>query len=168
MGSCGVKNRRTRRLGIKVGTEAFRAAFTSSITTKFSFPLTKTSKSIRKHDLIRFFISMRTSLIRNALTTFNRHALTASQKPRPGRKGPVLGLDHFIQRSKTLALWREIMRSIYRIPASSTRDEMRQFARGEFEQHRHVTDLHHIRYLVSSGKTQFDAMKRYIDEQAGR
>lgn len=31
----------------------------------------------------------------------------------------------------------------------STRKEMRQFARAEFEQHRHVTDLGHIRYLIS-------------------
>lgn len=36
---------------------------------------------------------------------------------------------------------------------------MRQFARSEFEQHRRVTDLGHIRYLVSHGKTQFQAMK---------
>jgi hypothetical protein len=111
---------------------------------------------------------MRGFLVRNALVIQKRHATSTSSKSRLGRKGPVLGLDQFIQRGKTLALWREIMRSIYRIPASSTRDEMRQFARSEFEQHRHVTDLHHIRYLVSSGKTQFDAMKRYIDEQAGR
>jgi hypothetical protein len=84
------------------------------------------------------------------------------------KKGPTLGLDHFLQRSKTLGLWREIMRAVYHIPPSSTREEMRQFARSEFEQHRHVTDLQHIRYLVSSGKTQFDAMKRYVDEQARR
>jgi hypothetical protein len=54
---------------------------------------------------------------------------------------------------------------------------MQQFARAEFEQHRQVTDLvrplagpplrpqlmrlfkGHIRYLISSGKTQYDTMK---------
>lgn len=111
---------------------------------------------------------MRLTVTRSTLTIARRHASTASRAIPTRRKGPVLSLDQFIQRGKTLTLWREIMRAVYRIPPSSTRDEMRQFARSEFEQHRNVTDLHHIRYLVSSGKTQFDMMKRYVDEQAGR
>jgi hypothetical protein len=110
---------------------------------------------------------MRLAPVRYALSLRKRYA-TSSRKAKLSNKGPVLGLDQFIQRSKTLGLWREILRAVYKIPPSSTRDEMRRFARGEFEQQRHVTDLQHIRYLVSSGKTQFDAMKRYIDEQAGR
>ncbi|OAL53404.1 hypothetical protein IQ07DRAFT_641795 [Pyrenochaeta sp. DS3sAY3a] len=70
-----------------------------------------------------------------------------------------LGLDHFIQRQRAIALWRDIVRSTSRIPDQSTRKDMRQFAKSEFEQHRHVTDLSHIRYLISSGKTQFETMK---------
>lgn len=31
----------------------------------------------------------------------------------------------------------------------STRQELLDFARAEFEQHRHVNDLGHIRYLIS-------------------
>ena len=60
-----------------------------------------------------------------------------------------LGLDHFIQRQRALALWRDIVRSTASISDASTRNDMRQFARTEFEQHKHVTDLGHIRYLIS-------------------
>lgn len=52
------------------------------------------------------------------------------------------------------------------LPPSSTRDEMRTFARGEFERNKFVHDLGHIRYLISTGKTQFDSMKRYIEQNA--
>ena len=81
---------------------------------------------------------------------------------------PLLGLDHFLQRQRVIGLWREIVRATHRIPPSDTRREMREYARHEFERNRHVTDLTHIRYLVSTGKTEFDAMRRYIDEQAIR
>ncbi|KAF2184965.1 hypothetical protein K469DRAFT_577592 [Zopfia rhizophila CBS 207.26] len=70
-----------------------------------------------------------------------------------------LGLDHFIQRQRALALWREILRATAGIADDAFKNEMRQFARAEFEQHRNVTDLSHIRYLISTSKTQFDSMK---------
>ncbi|ORY11410.1 hypothetical protein BCR34DRAFT_326138 [Clohesyomyces aquaticus] len=70
-----------------------------------------------------------------------------------------LGLDHFVQRQRALALWREILRSTAGISDTSTRTDMRQFARAEFERHKNVTDLGHIRYLISTGKAQFGTMK---------
>ncbi|KAH1279656.1 hypothetical protein KXW98_004638 [Aspergillus fumigatus] len=78
---------------------------------------------------------------------------------------PAVSLDHFIQRQRVLGLWREIVRALNKIPKSSTRDELRSYARSGFERHRNVTDLQHIRYLVSTGKAEFETMKRYIDEQ---
>ncbi|KAL1965903.1 hypothetical protein VTN77DRAFT_5036 [Rasamsonia byssochlamydoides] len=85
------------------------------------------------------------------------------------KKKPVLSLEQFIQRQRVLHLWRDIVRAVNKIPPSSTRDELRAYARQEFERNRHVSDITHIRYLISSGKTEFDTMKRYIDEQiAGR
>lgn len=40
-----------------------------------------------------------------------------------------------------MTLWRDIVRSTNNIPDAATRAEMRHFARVEFEQHRHVTDI---------------------------
>ncbi|KAF2112325.1 hypothetical protein BDV96DRAFT_498152, partial [Lophiotrema nucula] len=68
----------------------------------------------------------------------------------------------FIQRQRVLALWRQILRSTASIPDASTKKDMRQFARAEFEQHRHITDLGHIRYLISHGRTQFDSLRNTL------
>ncbi|KAH3904063.1 hypothetical protein HBI56_042460 [Parastagonospora nodorum] len=90
-----------------------------------------------------------------------RYATIATKPPsrlRARGKSPV-GLDHFIQRQRALALWREIVRSTANIPEEGARKDMRQFARAEFEQQRGVTDIGHIRYLISYGKTQFQTMK---------
>ncbi|KAK8075715.1 hypothetical protein PG997_010378 [Apiospora hydei] len=79
-----------------------------------------------------------------------------------GRLGATLSLEHFLQRSKVLALYRTILRGTGHIKDVTTRNETRNFARAEFERHRGVADLGHIRYLLSTGKTEWEAMERYI------
>ncbi|KAB2579945.1 LYR motif-containing protein 2 [Lasiodiplodia theobromae] len=105
---------------------------------------------------------------RHNLLKLRTYASMASRPSRFGgrRKGPTIGLDHFIQRQRVISLWRDIIRALNKIPPSSTRHELHQYARAEFERNRDVTDLAHIRYLISTGKTEFDSMKRYIEEQA--
>ncbi|KIV78091.1 hypothetical protein PV11_09848 [Exophiala sideris] len=92
-------------------------------------------------------------------------ARTSSTQAR--RKPPPLSLEHFIQRQRVLGLWRTILRSLYKIP-KDTRDEPIAYARGEFERNKHVNDVSQIRYLISTGKVEFDSMQRYIDELASR
>ncbi|KAJ5996352.1 hypothetical protein N7522_008012 [Penicillium canescens] len=92
--------------------------------------------------------------------------LAAVSRSQPSRlKKPAVGLDHFIQRGRVLAFWREVVRALNKIPPSSTRNELHNYARTEFERHREVSDLQHIRYLLSTGKAEFETMRRYIDEQ---
>ncbi|CCE29801.1 hypothetical protein E4U22_001999 [Claviceps purpurea] len=74
----------------------------------------------------------------------------------------VLSLDHFLQRSRVLSLYRTILRATRPIRDTQTKSETRRFVRDEFESHRHVTDITHIRYLLSTGKTQWQSMERYI------
>ncbi|XXH02996.1 hypothetical protein Hte_009386 [Hypoxylon texense] len=78
------------------------------------------------------------------------------------RLGTALSLDHFLLRSRALSLYRTIMRGTGRISDPTTRNETRNFARAEFERHRNITDLGHIRYLLSTGKTEWEGMERYI------
>ena len=69
------------------------------------------------------------------------------------------------------------------IPPSSTRIEMLNYAKTEFERNKKITDSvsassfdlfltkkltlkNHIKYLLSAGKAEFDTMRRYIDELA--
>ncbi|KAH0443124.1 hypothetical protein CcaCcLH18_01237 [Colletotrichum camelliae] len=86
-----------------------------------------------------------------------------SNGPAKSRLGKTLSLDHFLQRSRVLSLYREILRGTKRIEDPITRAESRRYARDEFERHRDVTDINHIRYLTSTGKTEFQGMERYID-----
>ena len=89
--------------------------------------------------------------------------------PSPKRKAPSLSLDHFLQRQRVLSLYRTILRSLYRIPKDRReRTETIAYARAEFGRNRGVSDVSQIRYLVSTGKAEFDGMKRYIDELAAR
>ena len=63
---------------------------------------------------------------------------------------------------RALALYRTVLRGTRHIDDPVTRAETRSFARAEFERHRGVTDINHIRYLLSTGKTEWEAMERYI------
>ncbi|KAB8074831.1 complex 1 protein-domain-containing protein [Aspergillus leporis] len=93
--------------------------------------------------------------------------LSSVSRSQPSKlRKPAISLDHFIQRQRVLGLWRDIVRALHKIPQSPTREELRSYARDEFERHRNVTDLQHVRYLLSIGKAEFDTMRRYIDEQA--
>ncbi|KAJ5333532.1 uncharacterized protein N7506_007315 [Penicillium brevicompactum] len=70
------------------------------------------------------------------------HLLAAVSRTRPSTlKKPSISLDHFIQRQRVLSFWREIVRALIKVPPSSTRSELRNYARAEFERHRELTDL---------------------------
>ncbi|TVY31306.1 LYR motif-containing protein [Lachnellula subtilissima] len=87
----------------------------------------------------------------------------SSQAKRPSRfaEGTV-SLDHFLQRGRALALWRTIVRGCRNISDEGTREETMRFAREEFRRNKDVRDLTQIRYLISTGKTQWEGMERYI------
>jgi len=76
------------------------------------------------------------------------------------KKSP-LSLDHFLIRQRVLAFYRSIVRESRTIP-SPTREEMRGYAREEFERHREVEDLRQIRYLVSAGKAEMDRVRGQV------
>jgi hypothetical protein len=107
--------------------------------------------------------------MRNTLRLFATVSSSLPARPPPARKAgkPPLSLEHFVQRQRVISLWRSVVRAIYKIPKAH-RDEPVQYARNEFERHKNVTDLTQIRYLISTGKTEFDGMQRYIDELAAR
>ncbi|KAI1262850.1 complex 1 protein [Xylariaceae sp. FL1019] len=78
------------------------------------------------------------------------------------RLGTTLSLEHFLQRARVLSFYRTILRGTSHISDRTTKSETRQFARAEFERHRDVTDPAHVRYLMSTGKTEWESMERYI------
>ncbi|KAK3983845.1 hypothetical protein QBC44DRAFT_338001 [Cladorrhinum sp. PSN332] len=93
---------------------------------------------------------------------FLRTHSTSSSGSR-SKLGKALGLEHFLQRARVLSFYRTIIRGTRRISDPNTKAETRRFARQEFERNRNVTDIGHIRYLLSTGKTEWEGMERYID-----
>jgi hypothetical protein len=85
----------------------------------------------------------------------------------PSNKPPPPSLEAFIQRGRVLSLYRDILRNLFRIPKGK-REEPISYAKNEFARNKHITDITQIRYLVSTGKAEFDTMTRYIDELAAR
>ncbi|KFY45516.1 hypothetical protein V495_02939 [Pseudogymnoascus sp. VKM F-4514 (FW-929)] len=56
-----------------------------------------------------------------------------------------------------------VLRDTRRIGDLETRAETRKMARDEFELNKNVKDISQIKYLISTGKLQWDATERYID-----
>ncbi|KAL1892782.1 hypothetical protein Sste5346_006865 [Sporothrix stenoceras] len=112
------------------------------------------------------WLSLRSSSVPAHASFISRtYATAGSAGPiRTSRLGgkTALSLEHFLQRSRALALYRTIVRGTRQISDPTTRAETLRFAREEFERHREVTDLTHIRYLISTGKTEWENTERYI------
>ncbi|KAF7916013.1 uncharacterized protein EAE98_010868 [Botrytis deweyae] len=76
----------------------------------------------------------------NITRTIRSHSSAKPRRP-SSKLGPTVSLDHFLQRSKALSLYRRILRDCRRIPDVGSRDETRRFVRDDFERNRGVTDL---------------------------
>lgn len=90
----------------------------------------------------------------------------SNSKSKTPRREPPLSLEHFLLRSRVLGLYRTIIRAIYTIPDSEARKDPIAHARHEFGRNKGVRDTAQIRYLASTGKAEWDGMRRYIDELA--
>ena len=99
--------------------------------------------------------------MRLLITLVRSYATASTRSPRlPSTKTP-LSLDHFLLRQRVLSLYRTIIRACHKMPPS-TSAEMRKYAREEFEQHKRVADLRKIRYLLSTGKTEFERLGKQV------
>ncbi|VUC29664.1 unnamed protein product [Clonostachys rosea] len=115
-------------------------------------------------------------MLTGARLLFRSRGFATATRRTSKRLDGALSLENFLQRSRTLAFYRTILRGIKRIKDPTTKAESKKYARDEFERHRNVTDLvricssfclsknsSHIRYLLSTGKTEWETMERYID-----
>jgi len=66
----------------------------------------------------------------------------------------VLTLEHFLTRSKVLALFRSFIRNTKGLGDLNSRHETVSWIRSEFEQHRTEYDLTKIKSLLAGGKRQ--------------
>ena len=91
------------------------------------------------------------------------HAPLPSQRPinrasnSPRSTTHIPSLSSFLLRTRVLTLYRTILRSSSPFP-SPQKQELRLFAREEFERHKHVREEEKIRWLISQGKVEVDRM----------
>ena len=94
-------------------------------------------------------------------------ASIAKRSPGPSksrlRKPAPLSLDHFIQRQRVIHLYRDIIRSVYRHMLPPQRDESVAYAKGEFLRNKDAQEVDRIRYLISTGKAEWDGLRRGIE-----
>jgi Complex 1 protein (LYR family) len=67
-------------------------------------------------------------------------------------------LKEFMTRRKVLSLYRDIMRAVLRLEPTD-RQFVHEWARADFERHRHETDQEKILSLLSQGKVQFRTLE---------
>ena len=89
---------------------------------------------------------------------------SSKPKSRPGDKPAPLSLDHFLQRQRVIHLYRDIVRSLYRHTISPQREESVAYAKGEFMRNKDVKEVEQVRYLISTGKAEWDGMRRGIED----
>ncbi|KIW98692.1 uncharacterized protein Z519_00353 [Cladophialophora bantiana CBS 173.52] len=109
---------------------------------------------------------MRPHFVRFATTTNpSSKAIKSATLSSPRfQKSPPLSLDHFIQRQRVLALYRDILRSLYRHMSEPQRGESIAYAKGEFTRNKDVREIDRIRYLISTGKAEWDGVRRGVEE----
>lgn len=76
-----------------------------------------------------------------------------------------LDLKYFLLSQKALALYRQFIRAITKVPDRQTKSELHQQVRGEFERYRGITDTHKMEYLIVTGKKQLEMIKAYTHRQ---
>ncbi|KAH8550267.1 hypothetical protein BGW37DRAFT_558324 [Umbelopsis sp. PMI_123] len=64
-----------------------------------------------------------------------------------------LSLEHFLAKRRVISLYRDILRSLKGLNKTEA-EEIRQWARSDFEHYRNEKDLEKIKSLITSGKQQ--------------
>ncbi|KAG9234658.1 complex 1 protein [Amylocarpus encephaloides] len=93
-----------------------------------------------------------------------QYASGAKRPKRPSRFGKQpIDLDHFILRGRVISLYRAIIRRCRTIPSPDTQAEMLEMARVEFQRQKDVASADQIRYLLSTGKAEFERSMKFVD-----
>ncbi|XP_054721483.1 LYR motif-containing protein 2-like [Uloborus diversus] len=64
----------------------------------------------------------------------------------------LMSFSHFLLRAKYLKLYRDILRTIKKVPSLESRAELKQWVRTDFETYRNISDEALAKYHLSRGK----------------
>ncbi|XP_056337611.1 LYR motif-containing protein 2 [Danio aesculapii] len=74
----------------------------------------------------------------------------------------ALSLKQFLQRQKVLCLYRDLQRTIRRVPHESDRIYLRDWARDEFRRNKSHTDQDAIRMMISQAHNHLEELRRSL------
>ncbi|CAH4033937.1 LYR motif-containing protein 2 [Pieris brassicae] len=74
----------------------------------------------------------------------------------------ALNLKQFLLRQEVLKLYREIFRTLRKIPDASTCQELKEWARTDFKSNKHYTDETSIKSLLHYGKKSLKDLQRSL------
>ncbi|XP_026101793.1 LYR motif-containing protein 2 [Carassius auratus] len=74
----------------------------------------------------------------------------------------ALSLKQFLQRQKVLGVYRDLLRSIRKIPTESDRRYLRDWAREEFKRNKTETDQDVIRMMLTQAHNHLEDLRRSL------
>ncbi|MPC16803.1 LYR motif-containing protein 2-like isoform X2 [Portunus trituberculatus] len=79
----------------------------------------------------------------------------------------TMSLKRFMLRTEAIKLYRNILRQLQHLPDKTQRAEIKEWARHDFEAHRHHEDEETIKRLIMQGKQQLEELERTIKRANG-
>ncbi|XP_050960423.1 LYR motif-containing protein 2 [Labeo rohita] len=74
----------------------------------------------------------------------------------------ALSLKQFLQRQKVLGVYRDLLRTIRKIPNESDRSYLRGWAREEFKRNKSETDQDVIRMMITQANNHLEDLRRSL------
>ncbi|AWP19644.1 putative LYR motif-containing protein 2 [Scophthalmus maximus] len=71
----------------------------------------------------------------------------------------ALSLKQFLQRQKVLGIYRNMLRTIQRVPDEADRKYLRDWARGEFKRNRSATDQDAVRMMITQANNHLEELQ---------
>ncbi|KAG4075683.1 hypothetical protein HA402_003508 [Bradysia odoriphaga] len=76
---------------------------------------------------------------------------------------PTLSLRQFMLRQEVLKLYREIFRTIRKVPDESSRTELKEWTRSDFRNNIHHTEEITIKMLLNHGKRSLSELRTSLE-----
>lgn len=74
----------------------------------------------------------------------------------------TLNLKQFMVRKDVLKLYKDIISTLKRIPNETDRKQMIQWTRDDFRKHKHHSDEHVIKMMLTKGRMTLDELRSTI------
>ncbi|XP_028295982.1 LYR motif-containing protein 2 [Gouania willdenowi] len=74
----------------------------------------------------------------------------------------ALSFKQFLQRQRILGLYRDMLRTIRKVPDEADRKYLRNWARDEFQKNKSATDQDAIRMMITQAKNHLEALQKSL------